>query len=63
MGLKLAMEVMINQDCQTTEKANLMKIRDAKSRILNRYANITKKIVGLPKKANLAGAEDAKLWV
>jgi hypothetical protein len=33
MDLKLNMEGMINQGCQTTEKANPVKIGDAKSRI------------------------------
>ena len=63
MDLKLLMEVMINQDRQTTEMANPVKIGDAKSRIYNHHANMMIKIARLPKKANLAGAKYAKLWV
>ena len=63
MGLKLLMEVMINQDRQTTEMANPVKIGDAKSRIYNHHTNLMIKIARLPKKANLAGAKDAKPWV
>ena len=54
---------MNNQDCQTTEKANPVKIGDAKSRIYNHRSKMMLKIARLPKKANLAGAKDAKLWV
>ena len=54
---------MNRQDRQTTEKANPVKIGDAKSRIYSRHKNMMIKIARLPKKANLAGAKDAKLWV
>ncbi len=63
MDLKLLMEVMSNQDRQTTEKANPVKIGDAKSRIYSHHTDMVIKIARLPKKANLAGAKDAKLWV